>query len=278
MKKNILIPLFMVLLCASSIEAQILSRGSLFGPGAPPPMIGIELGLGQHKQGGTFNASCGCEFNDGSGNGFLGGLLFELPVDYEWTFGLGVRFDFKSYSATANVVDTATIQFANGDFAAGFAPIERDGSIKETFLTLAPFARYELARNGPFLQAGPGIGFLLSSNFTHTRILTGTTIEFANLNDPNNRFTVDNVRFQNGTREETLQDGKIVGVAGTRISALVTAGWNLAVGDHAVIAPMITFDFPFTKVRDDLATPENGSTGWKIVSLYFSAGLKYKLE
>jgi len=278
MKKNILILIGIICMFASALHAQILSGGTNLAPGAPPAMIGIELGLGSHQQLGTLEASCRCEFGSGSGTGFLAGLLFELPLDYEFTVGLGVKFDFKKTSSTTNVVDTATVHYSTNDsYAQGYLPLERDGSVKETFLTLAPFLRYELARNGPFVQVGPGIGFLLSSDFTHTRILNSTSVT---LTDPNTgqKTQIDNVRFENGTRTETLQTGKIVSASGTRISALATLGWNISVGDNAVIAPMITYDFPFTPVRPDTQIEENGSQGWKLTTLFFSVGLKYKLD
>ena len=274
MKKNNRIVGFalLLLLAASPLRAQILSRGDLFGPGAPPPMIGVELGLGTHSQNGQFQAICKCEFSGGSGSGFLGGLLFELPVSYEWTFGLGLKFDFKNFTTTTVVHDTAVITYVEKDsIASGPFGFTRNGSVKETFLTIAPFVRYEFFRNGFFLQAGPGIGFLLSSNFTHTRELNSSTIIL------DNGQTITNVRFENGTRSETLESGKIVNAATTRISALVTAGWDIPVGDNAVIAPMITYDFPFTTVRPN-SIGASGATDWKITTLYFSVGLKYKLD
>ena len=275
MKKNIFISILIVtmLVAAPALRAQILSGGTNLAPGAPPAMVGIELGLGQHQQLGTLEASCRCEFNGGTGTGFLGGLLFELPLDYEWTLGLGARFDFKSTSSTTNVVDTATITFSNNsNVSSGTFTFQRDGKVKETFLTLAPFLRYELARNGPFVQVGPGIGFLLSSHFTHTRVLNSGTITLTD------GTQLSGVRFQNGTRTETLQDSVITNASGTRISALATFGWNIAIGDNAVIAPMITYDFPFTLVRPDTQVEGNGSQGWKLATLFFSVGLKYKLD
>lgn len=274
MKKNYHIAGLALLLVifAVPLRAQILSRGDLFGPGAPPPMIGIELGAGQHTQNGTFQAICKCEFDNGTGIGFLAGLLFELPVNYEWTFGLGIKFDFKKYASSTNVVDTATISYNNNNNIFDTTLLlQRNGSVKETFLVLAPFIRYELARNGPFVQVGPGISFLLSSNFTQTRTLITSSITLPD------GSSISNLRFQNGTRDEQLENGKIINAATTRISALATAGWNITIGDHAVIAPMVTLDFPFTTVRPN-SVGSSGANNWKITSLYFSAGLKYKLE
>lgn len=275
MKKNNLFAglALLILLSAPALRAQILSRGDLFGPGAPPPMIGVELGFGQHLQTGTYQAICRCEFPSGAaGIGFLGGLLFELPVSYEWTFGLGLKFDFKGYSSTTNVHDTATIRYLPGDsVSSGALGFDRQGDIKETFFVIAPFVRYEFFRNGLFVQAGPGIGLLMTSHFTHKRILTSSEIVL----DNGDRIT--NVRFENGTREETLEDGKIPNASSTRISALLTAGWDIPVGDHAVFAPMATIDLPLTTVRPD-AFGASGSSKWQIFSMYFSVGLKYKLE
>ena len=75
MKKNILLFLFMLCMLTPMLRAQILSGGGTLAPGAPPAMIGVELGLGMHTQLGEFEASCRCEFAAGKGNGFLGGLL-----------------------------------------------------------------------------------------------------------------------------------------------------------------------------------------------------------
>jgi hypothetical protein len=279
-KNNCIVGLaLLLLLAASPLRAQILSRGDLFGPGAPPPMIGVELGIGTHIQDGTFQAICKCQFDGGSGNGFIGGLLFELPISYEWTFGIGLKFDFKSFTTTANVQDTATItNSVTNDVASGSSTYERDGSVKETFLVVAPFVRYEFFRNGPFLQVAPGISILLSSNFTHTRLLNSSTLVLTTKgSNGDSSFTETNVRFENGTRSETLESGKIINAATTRISALLTAGWDIPVGDNSVIAPMITYDLPFTTVRPN-SVGSSGADNWKITSYYFSVGLKYKLD
>jgi hypothetical protein len=73
---------------APAVKGQILSRGNLFGPGAPPPMVGIEIGLGQHTEQGNLACDCGANFSGGTGTGLLGNLLFELPLDYDWAVGI----------------------------------------------------------------------------------------------------------------------------------------------------------------------------------------------
>ena len=83
---------------------------------------------------------------------------------------------------------------------------------------------------------------------------------------------IPNVRFENGTMDETLEDGPITNAKSLRLGAILSVGYDITMNDRAVIAPMFTYDLPLTTIRDDLAT------GWKIASLYGSVELKYKFN
>jgi hypothetical protein len=251
-------------------NAQLISHGDLFGPGAPPALFGIELGFGSHQQQGSFQAICRCEFPQASGTGFLGSLVFEQPLSYEWVVGIKGGIDFKNTVGRTPVVDTATIRFPdpkNGDSVTlGTISFDRIGTIKTTYFSLTPFVQYQFFRLGPFIQAGLGVSFLVANHFTHQRELTSSTAHLAD------GSTIANLRFENGTMDETLEDGPITGVKSLRLGGLVSAGYDISVNDRAVIAPMITYDFPLTTIRDNLAT------NWKIATLYGSVELKYKLN
>lgn len=260
---------------ANPSSAQILSRGDLFGPGAPPAMIGVELGMGMHQQSGAYQAACNCEFTSGSMTGFLGGLLFELPLDYEWAVGIGLKFDFKGLDNSQITQDVATLQFVSNDSVTkGLIYMHRTGTVRETFLTFNPFVRYEFYRNGPFVQVGPGIGVVISSSFKHTRELLSSTVQFLDSTGKPVGIPVGGVTFSNGTNSETLQDEKkLSNVNSLQLTINATLGYDIPVGDNAIIAPMVTYALPLTTVRPDIQ-----STAWKISSLYVSAGFKYKLD
>jgi hypothetical protein len=55
---------------------------------------------------------------------------------------------------------------------------------------------------------------------------------------------------------------------------LLTVGYDISLTERSVVAPMISYEFPFTVMRanGDLAN------NWKISTLYASIGLKYKLN
>jgi hypothetical protein len=271
---SIVIALVVAALFVPSAQAQLLSRGDLFGPGAPPPMIGVELGLGMHSQMGTYRAACQCEFTDGSQSGFLGGLLFELPLSYEWTVGLGAKFDFGGLNNSTLISDTATIRFDNplDSVAYGIIKFQRLGTVRMTTLILNPFVKYEFYRGGPFVQLGPGLGFVLSSSFVHNRELPSSTVTVV---DPRSgaTSTLSGVTFENGSNKEELEnDNPITGLTSMQLSIMLTAGFDLPVGENSVVAPMVTYSLPLSKIR------ETNATDWKISTLYISLGLKYKLD
>lgn len=272
--KKVIIAVVAIMGMCSSGSAQILSRGDLFGPGALPPTFGVELGLGLHREEGNFQAICECTFEDGKGSGLLGALTFNLPLDYEWSIGIKAGIDFKNFATTAQVVDVTSIRYAQNDSVAqGRIRYQRNGDIAATYFTVAPAVKYQFFRGGPFVQAAAGISFLMSSKFTHTRELMTTSAE---LLDPQLNPTgqvVTDVTFQKtGTREETLEDGEIPNIKGLRLGILLTGGYDIPISDKAIFSPMLTYDFPLSTVRDDMA--EN----WKISTLLLSVGLKYLLD
>ena len=271
MKRNLfIISLFVVVAAAtaSTVDAQILSRGDFFGPGAPPARAGVELGLGLQTQSGVYNAQCNCAFSDGKGSGFLGDFVFELPVSYDWAISFKAGIFLFHNSGDLLITDEASVRYEPGDSVATVKlNLNRHIDVKATYLMLMPGIRYQFFRGGPFVSAHAGIGFLLSSHFTQLRELTSSTVTLLD------GTKLDNVRFENGTREETLQDGKLENAVTTRFSAMIGAGYDLPVSDKALLTPMVQFELPFTKISNDPL-----ALNWKISQIMLMVGLKYILE
>jgi hypothetical protein len=232
-------------------------------------MIGLEVGLGTHQQQGTYDASCGCTFESGTGTGFLGSLVFELPLDYEWAVGLKGGIDFKNTSGTKHVIDTAIIVDQTNDEIDTLTPwdLNRIGNVKTTYVNFTPFVQYQFFRMGPFVQTGLGVGILVANHFEHHRELLSTDATLASGRQ------LHNIRFNSsGTREETVEDAEITDVSKLRLGVQLAAGYNIAVSERSILTPMLTYDFPLTTIRDQKAAD------WKIGSLYASAVLKFKLD
>jgi hypothetical protein len=256
----------------NTADAQLFSRGDLFGPGALPPMFSIEAGFGQHVQGGTFDCDCGVTFSGQSANGFLANLMYELPLDYSWVIGLKGGIDFKGLKGSQLKNEDLVVTFADrGDsltIREGMS-VERTDVVDLTYVGFTPFIKYQFSRVGPFVQMGPNIQFLVSSHILHRReLIAPYTIDRGKPGEPD----LVPIKFNNGERFEILQDEELTTANGTRISLQVTGGWDFELSEHSLISPMITYELPFTTVRDDLAD------NWKITSLYGSVAMKFRLN
>jgi hypothetical protein len=230
-------------------------------------MARIELALGKHSQQGTFKADCGCTFENGDGTGFMGAAFFELPFDYQWAIGIKAGIDFKNTSSTVSLTESAIIQGSVSGTADTVAqmPLNRISTVSMTFLNFQPYVQYQFFRMGPFVQAGLQAGFLMANHFTQQRELTQTSITI-------NGKTSNNLRFQNGTIDETINDSTIADVNKLRLGLVFSAGYNIQISERSVLAPLLTYDFPLTAVRS------TNASGWKLGSLYASAELKFRLD
>lgn len=252
---------------ADTAQAQLFSRGDLFGPGALPPMFSIEAGFGQHVQGGSFDCDCGATFSGQSANGFLANLMYELPLDYTWVLGLKGGIDFKGLKGSTLKQEDIVVTFADrqDSLTVRNATLDRTDVVDLTYVGFSPFLKYQFSRVGPYVQLGPNIQFLVSSHILHRReLLAPFTIEREGQQIP--------IKFNNGERFEILQDEELTTANGTRISLQVTGGWDFELSEHSLISPMITYELPFTTVRDDLAD------NWKITSLYGSVAIKFRMD
>lgn len=252
---------------ATTSHAQILSRGDLFGPGAMPPMLSLEAGFGQHVQAGTFDCQCGATFEGQSGNGFLANLMFELPLDYSWVLGIKGGIDFKNIKGSEIKVEQGVIRYAyaNDSLTLENPTFDRTSKVDLTYLGVAPFIKYQFERLGPFVQLAPHFQFLVSSHLNHQReLLTTRFVDEQGQEHP--------IVFNNGDQFETLEDYEVPFVKGMRISLQMTAGYDIELSETSLIAPMITYELPFTTVRDELASD------WKINSFFGSVAIKFRMD
>lgn len=270
MKKHILAPMLLLVaavFCAPAVKAQILSRGNLFGPGAPPPMAGIEIGFGQHAEQGNLHCDCGADFASGTGTGLIGSVLFELPLDYEWAIGVKANIDFKNLTTSENLNQTVIVVQRNSTQLDTLDMyLQRIGKITATYVGFAPYAQYQFFRMGPFVQAGLDVAFLVGNNLRQDRTLLQTSATLAD------GTQVNNLTFPNGTETDNIQEGANTSVNTLRLGLLLSAGYNIQVSDRSVFSPLLTYDFPLT------ATGNTSVSNWRIGSLYATAELKFRLD
>ena len=222
---------------------------------------GLEFGAGHHDQEGSFKAPCGCTFDGGSGNGFVGALSFALPEVFGFSVGVKAGVDFKkTFGAHDWTSNNGTVMTGSGALQTVGELTTRDNmNVSTTYLTFEPYARYKLFGTGIFLQAGAGAYVLAASHYLQERqIVSAITGE----------QTVSNPRFADGTSTLKLEDGSIPDIRSMRYSALLSAGYDFGLLGFR-IAPMITYDVPLSEIRSVDAS------SWRVSSLYGSVAFMF---
>lgn len=228
-----------------------------------PTLIGFELGAGQTTQEGSFTAPCGCTFSSGSGTDFIGSILYERRLSRVFSGGVKAGADSKRFlSSHIYVYPNPTQAMTSSGSTETFTnfSLQDNGEVTTTYVTLAPYLKYNVLGTLIFVQAAPELGVLAYSHFyQHRNNLSGTN---------SNGQNVTGLRYPSGISDTTLENNPLQDISTIRFSALLSAGIDLAIMGIA-ISPTITFDLPFSDVR-----PVN-ENGWRLSSLYGSVTFKF---
>ena len=226
--------------------------------------FGIEAGNGWHKQSGEFSGPCSCADEQGAtGSGFVGSIFFELPKIGDFVFGLKAGLDHKNASSSSLSKDTAVVFGSEGtvDTVGGFE-MNHTGTYKLTYFFIAPYVQYQLIPEGAFIQIAPSVSVMVANHLLQAQSFANDSVHY-----PGGTIAP---LFSNGAKQETIMDGNIPEVSSLRVSALLSAGWNISLLGFT-LAPMVTYDLPLTNVRNANAT------GWKVSSINGTIALKFGL-
>lgn len=231
----------------------------------PSPRFGIEFGIGQDEQHGSFLCPCGDEFSGGTGRGFSGSAFFELPIGLDFFAGLSAGFDQKHTTTSRPENEIVIVESGSGNLDTAILPINRTGTVTLSLVRFEPFIQYQILRSNFFVQVGAGVSVVTSSNLLQTRAMTSSSITLPDGSQ------INNLTFANGNRSENIQDGAIDGINTLEFSALLSAGYTFVFA-KSFLAPMVTYDYPFSNIGSQ------NSSDWKISSLYASLALGFVLD
>jgi len=218
-------------------------------------------------QSGGFKTACGCASQDGKGNSGIGSVNFDFEVNKYFSIGAKIGFDSKSTSSSGSVRDSAMVRYSPGDSAVlAVYDINSTTEIRASYLFFSPYLSYTPFGTGFFVQLSPEFGSILSSNITQTRELPNKVIVAG-------KDTITNIRFQNGTRSETLENEQIKEANKLRIAIFFSAGYDFNIANNFSILPQVSYNLPLTNISNSAQ-----STNWKIASYAFSLGLKCRLD
>jgi hypothetical protein len=251
-----IVPLFF---CVRSTNAQFTSEKE-----KSTWSIGAEGGWMWHQQMGSF-IDCTCrdlEFQNGKGKAPTISVFTEFKINN--FFAIGGSFGYNSRIITVSQDDStdATIGYSDGKVRHGTFSVLRTDEVSTTYLSIDAYLKFSPFGYGLFFLLAPEIEKLQSSNLTDKVKLQ------------NNPDSLRDLRFQNGTNEETLANGAIPNVNKLRIALLLAAGYEIPLFNRFSLMPQIKYDYPITKIAEDSKTSSN----WKIASWDLSLAFKYDLE
>ena len=228
--------------------------------------IGAEGGWMNNWQIGSFQLVCKCPVPAGSGSSGIGALFYEVEKNKYISFGMKIGLEHQSTSSSTTVRDTAVITYIQQDsVASGAFTITRKVDVSATYFFFAPYLKASPFGEGLFIQIAAEYGILTSSRLTHARIAP-------NMITLSNGQAIKNVKFENGSQQEVLQDGSIPDVRNSRIALLFGIGYDIPIFTNFSLLPQASYNYPLT----ELTTNPNES-GWKISSFVLMLGLKYKI-
>ncbi len=232
--------------------------------GVEHSIIGIQFGVGQNSQEGTFMCDCGAVFNGGKGMGWSESAFFEFPFAPDLFTGIKVGLDHKYTTTTSAVNELVEVVPPDGPkIDTVMLPTNRTGNLTMTLLSFKPFIQYQVLHSNFFVQVGAGISALTSSNFTQTRTMTTSSVTLPD------GTTINNLTYPDGSRSDEIQYGALSNATSVLFSGRFSAGYNFIAG-RMRLAPMVTYDYPFSKVQSG----EN----WKVASFYGSLALGFQLN
>ena len=219
----------------------------------PPPRVGVEAGISVNQQQGSLEADCGCTYTSGNGSGVTINGLFERFVGYQWSLVGRVGVRTISISATGTK-DTFQVVYnpQTRTSTAMEIPLSEQGATNLSYITLTPTARYDITDN-LFAEAGPSLGFLLSSKLVATE-------------SPSQNGTA----FLNGGSTYQVQNGPIANVSSFNLSLLGALGYTLHLKNRLMVSPEVSVMLPLTSVQSSL--------GWKVMTYQLTAAITWAIH
>ena len=221
--------------------------------------LGLNVHTGDHT-GVPESQSCmlldNVSFTSGTGIGFGGGLLFEIPFDE--TFRVVARAGFYTMTATQSVdANIGPVVLRSGDTASGISrySFEPDLGLVSGSIALA----FRPIAGTPFgIWIGPEVGTYMQKSFTQDEELVSPSS--ATFIGPSG----ENTKIRNPATGD-LQN------VGLRIAAIAGVEYELPMNRQEtwLLAPEASFSFNVTDVRNDMS--------WKAHQFRGGLALKYSL-
>lgn len=238
---------------AVDASAQRLKGSSTpLGPDEKPTYTwyGLYVGPSFNSQGGKFTTSCDCDFTGGAGTGLVAGLMVEHKFRSGLTVGALLGYEGRGISGRFREVEGVVQTSPSGRSYNVPITFLNEATLSFDLLTFNPYVKTSLFGN-LFGRAGLSMGYVVSSDLTHTKSLLTSRVTL-----PDGELA-DVVFGENGSGSVTLENGPFKDLSSFQIGGTISAGYEIPLARDrrpwgmdvtAVLVPVVQYFIPVTQL------------------------------
>ncbi|MFN6135460.1 MAG: hypothetical protein ACK475_04215 [Bacteroidota bacterium] len=265
----------LIALSAVGASAQRLKGSSTpLGPDEKPiyTWYGLYVGPSFNSQGGTFATSCDCDFTGGAGTGLVAGLMVEHRFRSGLTIGTLVGYEGRGISGRFREVEGVVQTSPTGQSYNVPITFLNEATLSFDMVSFNPYVKSSLVGN-LFGRAGLSLGYVVSSDLTHTKSLQTPRVTL-----PDGEVA-DVVFGENGSGSVTLENGPYADLSSFQIGGTISAGYEIPLARDrrpwgmdvtAVLVPVVQYFIPVTQL-----SLNNGDL--RVSTLQFMLEFRYNL-
>ncbi len=239
MRKNALIlGIIFSIFASASLFSQ---RSSPLAPINTDPnlqFIGMYVGFGQNFQAGKIYPSClQCEFEKGNKFGFTAGLLYEYRLIKSLYIGTGLEYNYLGIDAFFTEIEPQSIKIpinaADSILEKVNIKFQHEANVNIHNLALVPYLKYQ-PFDFMFIRLGIGVGYNISSGFTHKKTLAQNTVKLSN-------GETAAIKIPNESKNSVLEDGELLQASPLQVYINPALGFDLPLSDHLIFSPIFSY-------------------------------------
>lgn len=221
------------------------------GVGVDTINVGFVLGPGWNMQSGEAFVYCDeCVFEGGAGSGFLFGILAEYGLGSDLIVGTRLMIEGRGMRAEYSEVGVPTEMQTQSSGESIFVDVDfkHELDMTTTLFDFSPYIQW-YPFGGFFLQTGPSVGFVMSSEYTHTQTLLTREAIGENGEIIQIRPSEDASQTPEGARNEgysVVWEHEVRDMVSPQLGLNMAVGLDIEFGEDVYFTPLYVYRVPFT--------------------------------
>jgi len=206
--------------------------------------IGILFGLGGNIQSGIFKSSCDCDFENGTGFGYTFGALYEYEILQTLELGAAALIDYRGVASEYQEIESVPVTSQHSGLSERVNVLfTNQGEADLTYLSFVPYVKWNPFRF-MFVRLGLNVGFPISTNIKHTKILETKTAKLST-------GEIVSIELPDGDgNQQIIQDDEMPEVNSPFLALDPAIGFTIHLSDKLSFAPVFQYSIPLSNISE----------------------------